>query len=485
MASSNWPPDLKQFVNETFAKCTDANRAAVEAELKRAIYTAFSKNELWTTDWKNLKLERGAIIRAMLTLAAAGVSSRDSLHPGKKRKAFVPSTPASYGVTPHPGTEDARREERAKRFKQQNGGEDGVAGSLASRMGSGGRLVQGGVHSYGVYSGSATPELEAVYDPNVIDWDQHTIVGTSTKLEKPYLRLTSVRTITLAARSVSLTCLPLQLPDPKTIRPLAVLKETLNLLKNKWREESNYNYICDQFKSMRQDLIVRMRLLVCRCSQTNIVQRITNDFTVQVYEIHARIALEKGDLGEFNQCQSRLRHLYRQGLNGHPLEFLGYRILYLLFSRNRAELNTTLAELTPEETRDISVSHALAVRHAVSQGNYTKFFRLFNAAPKMGAYVMDHFVPRERVTALVTMCKAYLQIPLTLVTSQLSFDSDQEAHDFLAAHNAAVYKPPPKDEGGRELQPQLGDQQLDCKKALPTLSEVLGKMQKADLKGQI
>ncbi|GAA5862281.1 hypothetical protein JCM1840_001707 [Sporobolomyces johnsonii] len=431
MASSNWPPDLKQFVNETFAKCTDANRTAVEAELKQAIYNAFSKNELWSTDWKNLRLE--------------------SLNPGKKRKAFVPSTPASYGVTPHPGTEDARREERAKRFKQQNGGEDGGAGSLTSRMGSGGRLVQGGVHSYGVYSASATPELEAVYDPNVIDWDQHTIVGTSTKLEKPYLRLTS-------------------LPDPKTIRPLAVLKETLNLLKTKWREESNYNYICDQFKSMRQDLIV---------------QRITNDFTVQVYEIHARIALEKGDLGEFNQCQSRLRHLYRQGLNGHPMEFLGYRILYLLFSRNRAELNTTLAELTPEETRDTSVSHALAVRHAVSQGNYTKFFRLFNAAPKMGAYVMDHFVPRERVTALVIMCKAYMQIPLKLVTSQLSFDADQEAHDFLAAHNAAVYKPPPKDERGRDLEPQLGDQQLDCKKALPTLSEVLGKMQKADLKGQI
>ena len=44
----------------------------------------------------------------------------------------------------------------------------------------------------------------------------------------------------------------------------------------------------------------------------------------------------QGDLGEFNQCQSRLRHLYRLGLNGHPMEFLGYRILYLLFSRNRA-----------------------------------------------------------------------------------------------------------------------------------------------------
>lgn len=57
-----------------------------------------------------------------------------------------------------------------------------------------------------------------------------------------------------------------------------MLKETLDLLKTKWRTEGNYAYICDQFKSMRQDLTV---------------QRIKNDFTVSVYEIHARIALEK------------------------------------------------------------------------------------------------------------------------------------------------------------------------------------------------
>jgi len=71
-----------------------------------------------------------------------------------------------------------------------------------------------------------------------------------------------------------------------------------------------------------------------------------------------------------------------------------------------AELNNTLATLTDAETQDPSVSHALAVRLAVTQGNYTKLFRLFMAAPKMGAYIMDHFVERERIAALVTMTKA-------------------------------------------------------------------------------
>ena len=112
-----------------------------------------------------------------------------------------------------------------------------------------------------------------------------------------------------------------QAPDPKTVRPLPILRQTLEHLKRKWRTESNYAWVCDQFKSMRQDLTV---------------QRIKNDFTVMTYEIHARIALEKGDLGEYNQCQSQLRELYKHGLEGHPMEFLAYRILYLVHTRNRS-----------------------------------------------------------------------------------------------------------------------------------------------------
>lgn len=59
--SSNWPPELKTYVNETFSKCTDSNRQAVESELKTLIFKAFENNELWKTDWKNVKLDRLAL----------------------------------------------------------------------------------------------------------------------------------------------------------------------------------------------------------------------------------------------------------------------------------------------------------------------------------------------------------------------------------------------------------------------------------------
>jgi len=198
------------------------------------------------------------------------------------------------------------------------------------------------------------------------------VVGTCTTLEKRYLRLTAP-------------------PVPSVVRPEPILRQTLELLKTKWRMEQNYSYICDQFKSMRQDLTV---------------QRIRNEFTVEVYEIHARIALEKGDLGEYNQCQTQLKALYQQGIKGKPIEFKAYRILYFIHTANRTDLNNALADLTPAEKKEKPIKHALDVRSALALGNYHRFFQLFNDTPNMGAYLMDMFVTRERLAAICNISKA-------------------------------------------------------------------------------
>uniref|UniRef100_A0A8R1HKJ8 SAC3/GANP/THP3 conserved domain-containing protein n=1 Tax=Caenorhabditis japonica TaxID=281687 RepID=A0A8R1HKJ8_CAEJA len=200
------------------------------------------------------------------------------------------------------------------------------------------------------------------------------IRGTCQNIEKSFFRLTAA-------------------PDPSAVRPLEILRLSLDNVRNKYRQRKEYSYLMSQLRSIRQDLTV---------------QRIRNEFTVEVYEINARISLEHADREEFNKCQSQLKLLYSE-VEGckNCAEFVSYRLLYYIAMDNQIDINSLLQELTPELKEDECVSFALKVRKAVAMSNYAQFFKLFNNAPRMCPFIMDLFADRERKKAVGIIQKAF------------------------------------------------------------------------------
>ncbi|KAJ7976234.1 SAC3 family protein A [Quillaja saponaria] len=251
-----------------------------------------------------------------------------------------------------------------------------------------------------------------------IDWDALTVKGSCQEIEKRYLRLTSV-------------------PDPATVRPEEVLTKALLMVQN---SQKNYLYKCDQLKSIRQDLTV---------------QRIRNQLTVKVYETHARLAIEVGDLPEYNQCQSQLKTLYAEGVEGCHMEFAAYNLLcVILHSNNNRDLLSSMSRLSDEAKKQEAVKHALAVRAAVTSGNYVMFFRLYQTAPNLNTCLMDLYVEKMRYNAVNCMCRSYRPtVPVSYVAQVLGFsaimagnggsdekdtDAMEECIEWLKAHGAII-----------------------------------------------
>jgi len=224
---------------------------------------------------------------------------------------------------------------------------------------------------------------------------QVAVHGLSTVLEKPYLRLTSA-------------------PAADTVRPPAVLKQALALVKRRWRERGDYASACEQLKAIRQCLTV---------------QHITTGaLVIDAYETHGRLALEARDSAEHAQCAAVLRVLHApRGAPGNPAEFTAYRILQAA-ALGSAALQAELRHLySPSRDSALAahpfIKHAMAAAHAALGGSAPAFFRCYTDAPRMSAYLLDMLAPRVRAVALAAALASYRPgVPATWLATQLGFE---------------------------------------------------------------
>jgi len=293
-----------------------------------------------------------------------------------------------------------------------------------------------------------------------IDWGSLHIRGTSTNLEKRYLRLT-------------------QAPDPSTVRPEHVLQKSLEMVLAKWRVDEHeasqaqpqehlrdYPYTCEQLKSIRQDLTVQ--------------HLVHSPLTIRTYEEHARIALEVGDYSEYNQCQTQLKNLYMDNpeLRENAAEFESYRILYHLITNNTEAIASMLKEVsssrmrvraqTRDRERDASTSEggdhahphpptplmtphsnsmpedaverAFKVCTAALQEDIYHFFHWYHQLPFLGPKILRPYANKIRFAATTKLIRAFRpgKIEVDFFKRVLGFDSLDECLSYLRSVGVVV-----------------------------------------------
>lgn len=401
-----WPLSLRNFTTEAFTKCKSVDEQdKMENILETMIKKAFEDGSVFRIDWSKQKLPD------LTKYKIPEISKHYSRSPGRSReRSRSPKRQKSHDRSRSPERPSSHERSRSRKRKRRSDHSKNRKNRSRSRSSTPTRRpLSQQIHRDRSLSTAGPYDRPRSLLPNDInstkffELDQ-AIVGTCQNLEKQYLRLTSA-------------------PDPSTVRPLDVLKRSLDKIVNYWKtvtQNRDYHYTCDQLKSIRQDLTV---------------QFIRDDFTVHVYETHARIALEVGDHEEFNQCQSQLKTLYEVVPSDDQYEFLGYLILYLIYTENTTELQQTLSRLPCDSYQHPAVDHALKVRRAWSLCNYHKFFLLYKNAPAMSAKVMDWFVDRERKQAIKMIMKSYRPyVSIEYLSEQLAFSSIDDCLKFANQH---------------------------------------------------
>jgi len=408
---AEWPPSLMDYISRAFSSCrNDQEKDKTEKYLKNILNGRLKSGSVNEIDWENEPLPKDIFTDKNKDQKSKDINnSRDTLFDPNKDK-NQESNFGIYDTAPRKMTKSEKKKKKAGALANLNPDmfevEDPMSNlkKAARNM----RFQSEQAQRNKTHKRQVPLSLQLVGDnaPRQFDPNKMKIIGTSDALFKPFLRLTTA-------------------PEAWEVRTRHQLPISFRAVVKKWKEEKNYKWTCEQLKSIRQDLTV---------------QCIRDEIMIEVYETHARIAIEASDHAEFNQCQSQLAALYKDGKKSdNQAEFAAYSIIYCLYTKNMTDMTKRLSQLSEDMAKDQLISDALKLRSHLSLGNYLGFFRIYKRSSIHMKLLVGKFIERERKQALTTIVTGFRPtFPVSAVTTQLAFDNERDALEFLTEAKITV-----------------------------------------------
>ncbi|EGV66680.1 hypothetical protein CANTEDRAFT_132937 [Yamadazyma tenuis ATCC 10573] len=364
-----WPSSLEKFVSDSFVKSGALNpheKLIFHQQIKELLEKAEAQNKVFSNNWEMQKLP---IFHPGLPLDLCSNISFSSPESSVKRK--KESQNKKRATLSPPELTPKMHDSEHKKPQNKKYDSDHKKRQRLERF--------------------SSPDLPSKPVLSTETTKNGAIVGRSQVIEKRYLRLTSE-------------------PDPNSVRPQAVLQQAVTRLLDLTNTKP-YSYIKDQFKAIRQDLTV---------------QHIKNDFSMYVYETNARLSIRNNDLGEMNQCVTQIEYLFdskqerNSRLNRLELEFMCYRILYMLMVGNHSEIFKIKYKLLkkqyqhPEEVDMLRYAQlAFDLQNSMLTSNFYSFFQIaekFKTMELGSILIQNYLIEKEKIKTLDILAKSYKKL---------------------------------------------------------------------------
>ena len=195
---TEWPAALKDYVKRVNESCPPIKKTIVEDLMRNLIKEVQSKNAIWSTDWDKMPMPNECLSYAQVAKAKKTIKQIPPIPniapvmPPIMPPIMPPVMPPIMPKIPPTRVNvkdavkppvilaidetDDIKQSRLKRFSDKQDLENKKRKKASA---------------YAQKVRAAYIAAGAEGNPDVIDWDEDTVVGTCTKLEKSYLRITS------------------------------------------------------------------------------------------------------------------------------------------------------------------------------------------------------------------------------------------------------------------------------------------------------